>query len=110
MDYEISRRTPRYYFVVDVELTDLQSGIHIKAKTKMLGLFGCGVDTASPFAKGTRVRLELSRRGVEVKTTALVVYASPELGMGIAFTDIDRKNERILERWIEELLSVPIRT
>lgn len=110
LEYEIARRTPRYYFVVDIEVTDLQSGIQIATQTKMLGLFGCGVDTSSPFAKGTRVRIKLSRGGAEVRALALVVYARSDLGMGIAFTDIERKSERVLDCWIHDLMSMPPRT
>jgi PilZ domain len=108
MEYEIARRTPRYYFVVDVEVTEAQSGIQIKTRTKMLGQFGCGVDTSSPFQKGSRVKVRLFHRGAEVNALAMVVYARSDLGMGIAFTDIERQSERVLELWIAELMSTHV--
>jgi PilZ domain len=108
MEYEIARRTPRYYFIVDIEVTEAQSGIQIKTRTKMLGQFGCGVDTSSPFPKGSRVKIRLFHRGAEVNALAIVVYARSDLGMGIAFTDIERKSERVLELWIAELMSMRV--
>jgi hypothetical protein len=38
---------------------------------------------------------------------AKVVYASPELGMGLAFTRIDPEDERILGAWIDALTAIP---
>ena len=108
MAYEVARRTPRYYFIVDVEVTVVQSGTQIKARTKMLGLFGCGVETSSPFPRGTRVRIRLFNRDAEVNALAMVVYARSDLGMGIAFTDIERGSERVLDSWIEELMSMSL--
>lgn len=105
IEYAIARRTPRYNFVVDVLVTDVRLGIHIKATTNTLGLFGCGVDASKPFAKGTAVSIKLSHRGAEVSVLARVIYATPELGMGMVFTDVSRENEQILEWWIEELMS-----
>ena len=108
MEYECARRTRRYPFIVDIELTDVQSEIQIRAQTKELSLFGCGVDTLKLFPRGTNVRIKLSRGGADVKALARVVYASPELGMGVAFTSVEREVERILEGWVAELMSIPI--
>jgi hypothetical protein len=107
VEYELARRTPRYSLVIDVELTDVQSGIQIKARTKQLSLFGCGVDALRLFPKGTNVRIRLFHSGADVNALARVVYANPELGMGMAFTKVDRENERILDWWITELTSIP---
>ena len=109
MEYEFARRAPRYSFVVDIEMTDVQSENRIKARTKMLSLFGCGVDTLRLFPRGTSVRIKLSHRGAEVKALARVVYSSSDLGMGVAFTSFEREDQRILGWWIAELVSVPIR-
>jgi hypothetical protein len=108
MEYEIDRRTPRYSFIVDVELTDVMLQTQVKARTKTLSPIGCGVDTSKLFAKGTIVRIKLSHRGAEVSALGRVVYARSGLGMGVTFTNVDRENERILEWWIAEYLTVPI--
>ena len=107
VEYEIARRTPRYSFVVDVEVTDVHSEILIKAKTKELSMFGCGVDTVKLFPKGSTVRINLSYRGAEVKALARVVYASAELGMGLVFGTVEADDEVTLQGWIAEFMGVP---
>jgi len=104
VEYEIARRVPRYPLVADVAVTDIERKVQMKARTNTLGLFGCGINTSSPFAQGTSVRIRLSQRGVGVKAVGIVAYVRPDLDMGIAFTDIDQESERILKLWIEELI------
>ena len=101
------RRTPRYSFVVDVEVTDIQSGVQIRGRTKQLSLLGCGLEALKLFPKGTNVKIKFSHQGADAKVLARVVYASAELGMGIAFTSVEREDERILEWWLTEYLSIP---
>ena len=110
MEYEIARRKPRYSFVVEVEMTDVRSEDQIKTRTKTLSLFGCGVNSSKLFAKGTTVRIKLSHRGTEVKASAKVVYASSDLGMGVAFTSLEPEDEMTLEGWIADVISTSIQT
>jgi len=109
VEYESVRRTPRYSLIVDIEIIDIKLEIQITARTKMLSLYGCGVDALKLFPKGTRVRIKLSHRGAEVIALARIVYSNSDLGMGIAFTSVEQEDERILEWWIVEFLSIPIR-
>ena len=106
MEYKSVRRTPRYSFVVDIELTDIQSGVQISGRTKQLSLLGCGLDALKLFPKGTNVKIKLSHQGAEAYVLARVVYSNSELGMGIAFTSVEKEDERILELWLEENLSI----
>lgn len=106
MRYEHTRSSPRYSFAVDIELTDVQSGTQIRGRTKDLSQFGCGVDTSKPFPQGTPLRIKLSHEGAHVAALARVVYASPQLGMGLVFTRIESEDERILQEWIAELMSL----
>ena len=105
-EYEHPRSAPRYAFAVDIELTDVQSRIQIRERTNDLSLFGCGVDTSKPFPQGTPVRIKLSHEGAEAAALARVVYATPELGMGLVFTSVEPEVQRILEEWIAELTSI----
>lgn len=106
MGFEHPRSSPRYSFAVAIELTDVQSQTQIQGRTKDLSPCGCGVDAERSFPKGTPVRIKLSHEGTNVAALARVVYASPVLGMGLAFTQVDPKDERILEEWIAELMSI----
>src|SRR5437899_208998 len=107
-EYEFPRLAPRYPFVADIEVTDVQSQIQIRGRAKDLSLFGCGVNTSKPFPKETRVRIKLSHGGADVGALARVAYARPELGMGVVFTTVEPEHERILQGWIAELKSIPI--
>jgi hypothetical protein len=105
---EHARSSPRYSFVVDIELTDIESRTQIHERTKDLSLFGCGVETSKPFPQGTAVSIKLSHEDATVAGFARVVYASPQLGMGLVFTRVDPEHQRILEEWIAELMSIPM--
>ena len=107
MERGFVRRTPRYSVVVDVELTEIQSGAQIRGRTKQLSLLGCGLDAVKLFPKGTNVKIRFRHQGAEANVLARVVYASVELGMGFAFTSIEKEDERILEWWLAEYLSIP---
>ena len=105
--YESVRRTPRYSLMFDIEITDVQSETQIMAHTKMLGLYGCGVESSMLFPQGASLRVKLSHQGVDVRSLARVVYSTVALGMGVVFTSMEREDERILESWIAEYLSTP---
>jgi hypothetical protein len=104
--YEHPRLIPRYSFIVDIELTDVQSGIQISERTKDLSLHGCGVDTLRPFPKGTSVRITMSHEGLCVAALGRVIYANLKLGMGVVFSGIEQEDERILQEWIAKLVSI----
>jgi len=89
-------------------LTDAQSQTKIRGRTKDLSQFGCGLDTSQLLPKGATLRIKLSHGGTHIAAHAKVVYASPELGMGLAFTRIDPQDERILGAWIAELTGIPV--
>jgi hypothetical protein len=97
------RGVPRYPFIVNIEVTDFQSGTQIKARTRNLSLFGCGIDTLKSFPTGTKVKVELSHGDEYMMAEARVAYASTTSGMGVVFFDIAAEYERILDRWIVQL-------
>jgi hypothetical protein len=108
VEFNCRRRTPRYPLAVDVAVTDMQSGVQIRGKTNTLSLFGCGVDVVELLPQGTSVQITLSHKRAEVKALARIVYSSSDLGMSLAFTNIGRQDEVILEWWIAEFMSIPV--
>lgn len=102
VEYNSVRRTPRYTIIVDAQITDVASKTQIKARTNTLSPLGCGVESSKIFPQGTDVRIKLFQGGAEVSACAIVVYSSPEQGMGFAFTSVEPECESILERWIAE--------
>ncbi len=83
------RAAPRHLFLAPIQLTDLQSEKQLAAHTKDLNLFGCFVETLSPFPQGTKVRLRISRAGAHVTALGKVANSRPNAGMGIAFITIE---------------------
>jgi hypothetical protein len=106
---EIDKWSPHYFLAVDIEITDVHSAIQIRARTTMLSLLGCIVDTLRLFPRGISVNVKLSHRGAEVRALGRVTYARSYLGMGLAFTSIEPADERILDWWMAEFVSIPIR-
>lgn len=102
------RRTPRYSLAVDIEMTDLQSGRQSKGRTTTLSVAGCGVESVERFPQGATLRIQLSHQGKVVRATGRVVYSTPALGMGMAFTTVQGEDEPILQWWIKEYLSIPV--
>lgn len=103
MSSDYARSFPRFDFVVDIELTDTKTGQRIEAKTRDLSLHGCGVNTETPFSKGTDVELRLVYAGAVIQPTARVVYSNPGLNMGLLFMKVSTHDQQVLKLWIEEL-------
>lgn len=102
------RRTPRYSLIVAVEITDMGSGEQIKGRTITLSVAGCGVESAELLPQGATVRIQLSYQGEVVRATAKVIYSTPGLGTGMAFTSIEYEGEQIVKSWIATHLSVRV--
>ena len=105
MENENTRRVPRHTLVVDVVVTDMQSGIHISERTKDFNRYGCGVSTATPFPAGTRVTLKVTYGQQKITAFGKVIYGRRDIGMGIVFTTVEPEDQRLLETWIAELVS-----
>jgi PilZ domain len=83
-------------------VTALDSEAQIAAHTEDLSLFGCFVETAKPFAAGTKVRVRISHDRMIFAAEGTVVYSRPGAGMGIAFASIEPGSVSILDSWLAE--------
>lgn len=93
------RRVPRIPFRATSVVTEIESSRIAVAHTRELGRFGCFVETAKPYPKETKVRIEIAD-GLEVFTTfGVVAYAAPD-GMGIVFDVVESESYGLLERWL----------
>ena len=97
------RRMPRYQFVADAELLEVESGARSKVKTGDLSLGGCFLDTLNPSPDGTEVLVTISQGDRRFTARGRVVFAFPRLGMGIVFTHIDSDQLSTLEEWLDVL-------
>ena len=89
--------------MASIELTDVQSEKHLAAHTKDLTLFGCFVETVTPFPEGTKVSLRISHGGTNFSAQAKVAYSRPNSGMGIAFIAIEPSSISVLDAWLASL-------
>lgn len=96
-------RARRYTFAASIELTDVQSETHHTEQTSDLSLFGCRVDSLELLPAGIRVRVRIVHRGASFVALGKIVYALPNAGMGVVFTEIEPNYQLVLENWIAQL-------
>ncbi len=82
------RRTPRVPFVAYSEIVADDSGTRISTRVSELSLSGCYVDMLNPLPVGTAVGIKIVTMIRSFEAEAIVVYSHPNLGMGIAFSNL----------------------
>jgi len=97
------RRTFRCPFMAGIKVTDLLTGEQISAHTEDLSAYGCFIETITPFAVETKVRLQISHDGQQLLAQGKVAYSRPHAGMGIAFVSFEPGCLTILDEWLDEL-------
>lgn len=101
---ESDRRTSaRIAFSAIAEVMDRRSGARIAVRISDISGDGCYADTLSVFPAGTQVIVLIRHADCEFKASATVVYALPDMGMGIRFKDIAPEMRPVLEKWIAEI-------
>ena len=85
------------------EVDEVRSEARVTGRCSDLGPGGCYVDTLSPFAVGSAVRIRIERDMSEFDAAAIVAYAHVSMGMGLAFTAIKDDYQGVLRSWIAEL-------
>ena len=100
MDSE-RRRSPRYRFVADVEVIEVASDTKLKARTSDLSIGGCFLDMLNPSPVGTEIRVTISHASANFVAIGRVAFVVPNMGMGVAFTNVDGNQMEILQRWLE---------
>ena len=83
-------RSRRFPFVAGVQVTALDSDAQVAAHTEDLSVFGCFVETTTPFAVGTKVSIRISHSGSVFIAQGRVAYSRESAGMGIAFTSVEQ--------------------
>jgi hypothetical protein len=100
MDSE-RRRSPRYRFVADAEIVEVVSEARLKARTSDLSIGGCFLDMLNPSPKGTEIRVTISHAGMTFVAIGKVAFVVPNMGMGVAFTNVDGNQVAVLAKWLE---------
>ncbi len=98
----------RYPFTAAAEICELRSQARVSGRCSDLSPGGCYVDTLSPFAVGTIVKIRMERDQRTFEGTAAVAYAHVSMGMGLTFTEIKPDHQLVLRAWIAELSGEPV--
>jgi len=93
----------RFPFTAAADVHDPYSEARLVGRCSDLSPGGCYVDTLSPFAVGSSVRVRMERDLREFEAAAIVAYAHVGMGMGLAFTEIKPEHQSVLDSWIAEL-------
>jgi PilZ domain len=96
-------RSRRFPFVAGVQVTALDSDAQVAAHIEDLSLFGCFVETVTPFVAGTKVSIRISHNGTLFVAQGRVAYSRDGAGMGIVFTSIEPSSVSTLDDWLTEL-------
>ena len=101
MEHE-RRRTPRYIFIASAELLEEKTDVRVASRVSELSLYGCYLDMMNPFPPDTLVLLKIFAGDLTFQSKAKIIYATPNVGAGVLFLDVEPKYEYILKRWLEE--------
>ena len=91
-------RARRYPFVAGVELVDLQSDMRVQGRVTDLSM-----NASKSLPAGTHLRIRISAKGSAFSGFGKVIYATSGGDIGIVFTQVERNDQVILEKWISDL-------
>jgi len=94
------RRTPRYEFIADAEVTEVASKTKLIGRTSNLSVGGCFIEMLNPSPEGAGIRIKITHKDATFAAIARVVFTVPNMGMGVTFTDIGLSELVTLEKWL----------
>jgi PilZ domain len=97
------RRSPRFAFYASAEITELRTQTRLTGRTSELSRRGCYMDIVNQLPIGTTVKVKLSHHEQTVEAIARVIYPQPNMGMGVAFDEIEVGQVVTLEKWLNDL-------
>ena len=98
------RRTARFPFIANAEVREANSDVKLNARVSEISLYGCYLDMINPLPMGTLVSVKVFTEIDFLETVASVVYSHPNLGIGLAFRDMNPHFLPILQKWLLEAL------
>lgn len=97
------RRSPRFPFYASAEITDVQTRTRFDTRTSELSRHGCYLDTINPLPRGTALQIQLLHHEQRVAASGHVVHSQPNMGMGVAFDEVEPTKLQALEKWLADL-------
>jgi hypothetical protein len=102
MDSE-RRRSPRYQFTADTEITEVASNTRLGGRTSDLSMSGCFLDMVNPSPEGTEIRVTVHHASASFTALGRVVFVFPNVGMGVVFTNAQEDQLAVLQKWLADL-------
>jgi CheY-like chemotaxis protein len=96
------RRATRHLFAGTAEAINVESQKQLISLTTDLSLYGCFIAAKAPFPQGTRVSLKIANSKATFCAVGNVTHTLRDEGMGIAFVQVEAKDQAILEGWLAE--------
>lgn len=100
-------RERRYGMHARIELNEIRSERHAIGQTRNISAYGCALVTADVLQERSRVRLVISYHGMDFAALGRIVYTTPDCAMGIAFLEVDPRNQAVLDGWLAGLKKNP---
>lgn len=94
------RVAPRYPLILAAEVTEIESGTKLSARTADVSRTGCYVDTLNPTPSGVAILVRLTHETETFESRGRVIYVSQGLGMGVAFVDVAADQLAVLDKWL----------
>lgn len=95
------RRTVRFSFQAGAEVAPENSPqATMSARVTQIGLYGCYMETASPFPAGTALVVKIFVPGEYFEAKATVIHVQQASGMGLAFRDVKTNFRIVLRAWL----------
>ena len=95
-----THRSPRFPFIAVVEIVHTESGGNFSCRVSELSLNGCYVDMLNALPIGSEVATKIFAESECFEANAKVIYAHPNLGMGLAFEGVSLKSQTLLREWL----------
>ena len=98
-----ARRSPRFPFYASAEIVELRTETRLTARTSELSRYGCYLDMLTPLPLGIAVSIKITYGEKIFEATGRVIYAQPNMGMGVVFDQISPECVLLLEGWMNQL-------
>ncbi len=97
------RSAPRFAFIAEAQVIEILSDTKLRAQTSDFSSGGCFLDMLNPSPMGTEIRITISHGGDKFTAIGKVIFVSPNMGMGVAFTTIESAQLQVLNKWLSAL-------
>jgi hypothetical protein len=95
-----TRRSPRFPFIAVAEITHTESEGDFSCRVSELSLNGCYVDMLNALPIGSEVAIKIFAESECFEANAKVIYAHPNLGIGLAFEKVSLTSGALLRQWL----------